>query len=281
MPKFLNDPAGKMKQILYYSSLAGSAYNSQPWKVVVYSFDSVQIFSDISRFSKDKPNMDRNVAMSIGAFVENFEIAAANIGYKSEIRIDNNSDGINTPLVYIKITKNDNLNKTITLTDIAQRRTLRTEFSTDELTYEHIEQLAGIDRGHIHYFNKNTQSGQYISESTQKLADLSAGNKSDKSTKHLIDNSAGWIAVMYDTENVMNWINAGRLYQRMNLKCRKIKIGFHPMNQIVNNADATNEFMKFIKSSDKLLFLTRIGYVATTPQPVTSRRGVDEFTIFK
>jgi len=280
-PKFDNTEQGNLRKILYYSSLAGSAHNTQPWKVIAYNNDSIQIFLNEKNLTNNSINSHRYSFISLGAFVENFEVAASNLGYEAKITIQPNSNGISTPAVIIKLSPNKDLSKTLTLADIAQRRTLRTQFKTDEIEYDHVQELVGIDRGHIHYFDRLTRSWQYISERTQIVANNANKGKIDNKVYNLIENSRGWISIMFPEDNVMNWINTGRLYERMNLKAKKLNIGFHPMNILLSDEDSANNLKTYLKRNEYTFLLIRVGYVDHTPPPVTSRNNIDDFTTFK
>jgi len=83
-----------------------------------------------------------------------------------------------------------------------------------------------------------------------------------------VENCGGWIVITQESENIEGWINTGRLYQAMHLKCRKMNLGFHPMNQIVEETGPENEAKTVLALSGKIMFIARIGYVESYPEPV-------------
>jgi hypothetical protein len=95
------------------------------------------------------------------------------------------------------------------------------------------------------------------------------------------ENCGGWIVITQPAENIESWINTGRLYQAMHLKCRKMNIGFHPMNQVIEEKGFTNEANQYLALNEQIMFIARIGYVKDYPAPVSVRRPVESFTEFK
>jgi nitroreductase len=95
------------------------------------------------------------------------------------------------------------------------------------------------------------------------------------------ENCGGWIVITQPSENIESWINTGRLYQAMHLKCRKMNIGFHPMNQVIEEEGFENEANQYLGLNGQIMFIARIGYVKDYPEPVSVRRPVESFTTFK
>jgi len=73
--------------ILYYASLAPSGHNSQPWYVKVKSPNEWIISADPNRRLPAVDPQNREVMLSIGAFVENLTIAAGTFGLQAEIEV--------------------------------------------------------------------------------------------------------------------------------------------------------------------------------------------------
>ncbi|OIP82987.1 MAG: hypothetical protein AUK44_06420 [Porphyromonadaceae bacterium CG2_30_38_12] len=106
-------------------------------------------------------------------------------------------------------------------------------------------------------------------------------NQGIDKTKLQVENCGGWLIITQPSENIESWINTGRLYQAMHLKCRKMNIGFHPMNQISEETDFGRKANTFLGLNGQILFIARIGYVKEYPEPVSVRRPVESFTTFK
>jgi hypothetical protein len=100
-------------------------------------------------------------------------------------------------------------------------------------------------------------------------------------TRIQVENCGGWIVMTMDSDNIESWITTGRLYEHMNIECRKLKIGFHPMNQIVEETRFSKSANEFLGFGGKIAFIARIGYVKDYPPPVSVRRPVESFAEFR
>lgn len=100
-------------------------------------------------------------------------------------------------------------------------------------------------------------------------------------TKEQVENCGGWIIITREDDIIEDCINAGRLYERISLSCRKLNIGFHPMNQVIEEDEFENLLNNDLKLKGKIMFVARIGYVNNYPEPVSLRRPVESFCIFK
>jgi len=105
--------------------------------------------------------------------------------------------------------------------------------------------------------------------------------KGIEKTKLLVDNCGGWVVITQKSDNLEACVNTGRLYERLNLKCRKLGLGFHPMSQIFEEQELEAKSENFLGFQGKLMFVARIGYVGNYPAPVSLRRPVEYFTIFR
>jgi len=100
-------------------------------------------------------------------------------------------------------------------------------------------------------------------------------------TKLQVENCGGWIVITQQSENTEGWINTGRLCQAIHLKCRKMNIGFHPMNQLIEEAAFESKANTYLGLNGQIMLIARIGYVNDYPEPVSERRPVERFTTFK
>lgn len=326
----------ELYQILYYASLAGSSHNSQPWKVETYGQDSILVFADTTRQLKVIDPFSRELYMSVGAFIENLQLAASCYGYETNTKIHEISAGSSSPVATIALTKSGVKKEDAILNEIKLRTTLRIPFDTVPIKQSDWMSLVSIDSSSIHYLPANSPGGKYIKQKESEAYALQATNKNaqdelaswirfsnkdvkekqdglttegmgikgiggfvvrnffkpedskkesfvtqgiDK-TKLQADNCGGWIVIMQPVENVVSWVNTGRLYQAMHLKCRKINLGFQPMNQIVEEPGFENKANTFLDFKGRIMFIARIGYVDKYPEPVSVRRPVDSFTTF-
>ena len=324
-------------QILYYASLAGSSHNSQPWKAEVYGEDSILIYADMSRQLRVVDPSSRELYISIGAFIENFNLAASCFGYGSDIKIAGLYGDAGTPVATIILTRSKAIKEIAPLKDIKLRTTLRIPFDTTEIKEPDWKKLVSNDTGNIHYLSSHSENGRYIKqkelESYMKQAkrknaqdelatwirfsnkdvrqkkdgltpagmgikgisgliirnffkpedskNESFVNPGIDKTRLQVENCGGWIIMTIEADNSEGWISTGRLYQRVNIQCRNLNIGFHPMNQIIEENDFEKSGNKFLGFNGEVTFVARIGYVNHYPVPVSVRRPVKSFTAFR
>jgi hypothetical protein len=100
-------------------------------------------------------------------------------------------------------------------------------------------------------------------------------------TRKQVENCGGWILISTESGSVSELIKAGRTYERLNILCRSLNLGFHPMNQLIEVPRIYNEVNNKMGAGKKIIFVARIGYVNEYPAPVSRRRPVENFTIFR
>ena len=100
-------------------------------------------------------------------------------------------------------------------------------------------------------------------------------------TKLLVENCGGWILITQKSDDLTSCITVGRLYERLNLQCRRLSLGFHPMSQAIEEQESGRGASHFPELQGKLMFVARIGYVSKYPAPVSLRRPVECFTVFR
>lgn len=95
--------------------------------------------------------------------------------------------------------------------------------------------------------------------------------------KTQVENCGGWLIFTQPGNTPEDWINTGRLYQRTHLQCKDLLIGFHPMNQMIEESNFEVEVNKTLGIGKQIHFVTRIGYVNQYPDAVSVRRPVSQF----
>lgn len=96
-------------------------------------------------------------------------------------------------------------------------------------------------------------------------------------TKTQVENCGGWIIITLRENTPENWIRTGRIYQRMNIECRSMMIGYHPMNQMIEEPEFETEASNYLALPGVIQFVARVGYVDKYPEAVSVRRPVSEF----
>ena len=95
-------------------------------------------------------------------------------------------------------------------------------------------------------------------------------------TKEQTENCGGWILILQNEDNPESWIKTGSLYQKMNLSCRDMNIGFHPMNQMIEEESFEKKVNERLSLPGVIQFVSRIGYVDEYPPANSVRRSVKE-----
>jgi hypothetical protein len=325
---FHQEFSNQIEKIIYYASLAGNSHNTQPWYVYVENDSLLFIKADFSRKLQIVDPDARGLFISLGAFIENLEMAAGGLGYKAEVKIAaKHKNDSNVAIIYLSESQKNGYN----LSQIENRRTLRTPFHNTEISKDHLNKL--IDNNtEVFYFSSSSEERKYIAEQTlaaytqqaqddqakQELANWMRFSNSDvekhrdglttsgmgitgfggffvrnfykpedsmkdsfiktgiEKTKEQIENCGGWIVIIQNEDSPESWIKTGRLYQRLNLVCRDLMIGFHPMNQMIEEENFEEKVNKHLCLPGVIQFVARVGYVDEYPPANSVRRSVKE-----
>ena len=324
-----------MHKILYYASLAGSSHNSQPWKVEVFPNDSILVFADTSRLLDVVDPKGIELYISVGAFIENLDIAANALGYKTDITLSETGIKSSLPAASIKLTKTGLSKNPEYLEELELRTTLRIPFDTMAIKNIDIEKLVSFAPENIILIQSNSYDGSFVAKkeleaytvqayrkeaqdelaSWMRFSNKDVNSKRDgltpagmgikgiggfmvrnfmkpedskkesfvkagvEKTQKQVENCGGWILISTEKDNVSEWINVGRIYERLNIQSRSLNIGFHPMNQIIEEMSVYQEVNERILPGRKIMFVARIGYVNEYPAPVSKRRPVESFIV--
>ena len=95
-------------------------------------------------------------------------------------------------------------------------------------------------------------------------------------TKEQTENCGGWILIIQNEDSPERWIKTGRLYEKLNLACRDIMIGFHPMNQMIEEDNFEKNANEHLSLPGVIQFVARVGYVDEYPPANSVRRSVKE-----
>ena len=170
--------------ILYYASLAPSGHNAQPWVVKVTSQREWIIGGDPKRRLPAVDPQNRELLLSIGAFVENLAIAASAMGYEAEMKVIGKTSA-DEDLVTISLKKGRQGN--YPLKRLASRRTVKQGFRPDEIRSEDVKALSDPLKGQLFYYPRGSDHAKCIQEAA--LETLRLQTYRDEAQKEL----AGWI----------------------------------------------------------------------------------------
>jgi hypothetical protein len=324
-------------KILNYASLAGSSHNTQPWKVEVLPNDSLLVFVDPERLLGVVDPEGLELFISVGAFIENLDIAANALGYSTAVTLHEVALNSGKAVASIKLGKTEAPKNSAVLRELELRNTLRIPFDTTIVQKEHQAKLIGIAPDKVIFLPANSPEGRLVAQKEleaytiqsldkdaqdelaawMRFSNKDVNSKLDgltpagmgikgiggfmvrnfmtpedskkesfikagvEKTRTQVDNCGGWILISTDKGNVIEWINAGRIYERMNVMCRSMNLGFHPMNQMIEELQICDEVVEKIAPNRKIVFMARVGYVKEYPAPVSKRRPVESFTTFR
>ena len=152
------------KEILFLASLAPSGHNTQPWFVEYLEPYHWIIGSDRTKWLPAVDPTQRETILSIGAFIQNLEYAAADFGYGCDwtlLAATNQDDQV----MAVKLSKAASVNVLYTA-KIKNRRTVRTDFLSDVLEPADIRDLVDSEPELIHYLPTTSKESQFINEQT-------------------------------------------------------------------------------------------------------------------
>jgi hypothetical protein len=163
---------GEEMDILSLASRAPSSHNTQPWTVRIVGPLHWTIGSAKERWLPAVDPQNREVMLSLGAFLENLTIAAQAHGHDVDLTVIS-KDPLDKEIVDVRLTKGPT--RDVPLEKLKTRRTLRNgfldkEISTDDLKYlsHHDERphLVDVMMPHGFYFPNNSPHGKHLQERT-------------------------------------------------------------------------------------------------------------------
>ena len=167
-------------KILYYASLAPSGHNSQPWSVRLLSTTEWIIESDMERrlFVVDSGN--REVMLSMGAFIENLVIAAKVFGFNAHITILAKS---NFDRQVAKVTFEKVKPQKYPLQRIAMRRTVKSNMLSRELGKTDIKAFEGKVGSRLYYFPRGGKHAVFMEK--EAIDNFKIQTENDKAQEEL------------------------------------------------------------------------------------------------
>ena len=152
------------REILQLASLAPSGHNTQPWFVKYVEPYHWNICNDKRRWLPGVDPTQRETILSIGAFLQNLEYAANNLGYNCEFNIlaTTNQD---EEVVNVKLTATTAIIK-YNIEQIKQRRTVRSNYLNNLLKNEHSSYLLKNEKDFIHYLPNTSKEHLWLNEQT-------------------------------------------------------------------------------------------------------------------
>jgi hypothetical protein len=152
------------KEILFLASLAPSGHNTQPWFVKYLEPYHWIIGNEKSRWLPGVDPTQRETILSIGAFLQNLEYAANNLGYNCQFSIlaTTNQD---ENIVDVKLTKATGIVR-YDIDKIKHRRTVRSNYLSDVLKNEDSSYLIKEETDFIRYIPNSSKEHVWLNEQT-------------------------------------------------------------------------------------------------------------------
>jgi len=161
-------------EILRLASLAPSGHNTQPWTVKIIEPGKWIIGADSGRRLPGVDPDNRELLLSIGAFLENLHLAAGSFGYRAEQKVlaKRTSD---RDLVSITLRKDRPVS--FPFEKITLRKTIRNGHLNQPLSESDIKLLTS-SRESFHFYPAASREGRMLAEGTIEANVIQAGRKS-------------------------------------------------------------------------------------------------------
>jgi len=168
------------REILYMASLAPSGHNTQPWFVKYLEPYHWIIGNDRSKWLPAVDPTQRETLLSIGAFVQNLELAANTLGYSCEFGLlaQSNQD---ENVLSVRLKKTGSTPR-FDLNEIKLRRTVRSHYNGAPLRKEDVDFLMENERDYFAFFEKNSPEHTLLNEQTIEANQVQA-NRDDAQTE--------------------------------------------------------------------------------------------------
>ena len=128
----------RTRRILQYASLAPSGHNSQPWRVRIEGPDSWVIEADATRRLPSVDPDNRELLLSLGAFVENLVLAAGTVGLGTDIHI---LAGNSHDRDILRVVLHSDVPRDFPLARMQSRRTVKQGHLSRPLSARHVNAL--------------------------------------------------------------------------------------------------------------------------------------------
>ena len=161
----------ELREILYHASLAPSGHNTQPWTVRIPEPGRLVIGTAMERRLPGVDPLNRELLLSIGAFLENLVVTARHHGHDLEYRVIASSPA-DQELLEVKLLQANPVD--FALEKIRLRRTVRGHHQAQELKTEDLRALSEPLRERLVFFPRGSVAGKYLQEGTVEANRLQA-----------------------------------------------------------------------------------------------------------
>lgn len=217
------------KDILYMASLAPSGHNTQPWVIKYIEPYHWIIANDNTKWLPAVDPTQRETILSIGAFIQNLEYAAGNLGYSCEIKLlalKNQDENV----LEVKLIKKSN-QPVIEASKIKLRRTVRSGYLKEPLKKDDVEFITGNDKKNFHFLPNNSKEYSWLNEQTfeanrhQTWRDNAQSELADWmrfSSEDAIKNCDGLTTASMEINGMSGWV-VRNFYSKKNVMSKKFR----------------------------------------------------------
>lgn len=152
------------REIMTLASLAPSGHNTQPWFVKYLEPYHWIIGNDKSRWLPAVDPTQRETILSIGAFLQNLEYAANNLGYTCEFNVMANTNK-DEDVAEVWLSKLGLFNP-FDIQKIKNRRTVRANYLDERLKKVDLDDLILNESEAIIYLSNSSKEYKYLNEQT-------------------------------------------------------------------------------------------------------------------
>lgn len=149
--------------LLHYASLSPSGHNSQPWTVRVPDQNNFVIGFDPARTLPAVDPDNRELLLSLGAFIENLCLAAGNAGFDTDVSIMARNP---TDTTVARVALQPSAPRAYPLKRLEMRRTVKSGMQPVEIKNADVAKLERIFDGRLFYFPTGTKHADCIAEGT-------------------------------------------------------------------------------------------------------------------
>ncbi len=161
----------QLADVLYHATLAPSGHNAQPWTVRLLAPGRLVVGTEPARWLPAVDPQNREMYLSLGAFLENLIVAARHHGYDAryDVLASRRADH---DVLDIRLTKAQAIS--FPLESIRKRRTVRRHHLPHELTADDLKALALPFGDRFAFFHRGSREARYLEEGTIEANRLQA-----------------------------------------------------------------------------------------------------------
>ena len=156
-------PDASIRRVLGYAALASSAHNSQPWRVRPESADRLVLLRDVTRRLPAVDPADRELMLSLGAFLENLAQAGTALGLPCDIvPVEGETDEVAT--IHLGAAAPGPTARR-TLDAISRRRILRSGYRDEAIASDHVAAMLA-SAGEARFYARGSREWSLLRDGT-------------------------------------------------------------------------------------------------------------------